>query len=533
VRSCPSLFFGGSVAHLQERSSAKAEELLASGQVRTADNLDELQRQMAAGCPGIRTPSQSSKDRFCWASSGDSPREETAGSGSVVPVESLSSSLDQSWSSGADAKATTPSESRSHNVGHLAAWASVAKAQGIEGFRDRQDIGSRPTVPPNFATNHNGWGSPPPSSSSPSSLAGGLSPHAGWGRPDGQRPKYPAQPSNQVVFRSRPEGTSNTFLTSQPPAGGGACREDRRSQPSRAAIVLGLKSGRTSDDGQAELDKMLEVAETRRLASRVHAQGRAELRASQTKAANWGSQEAPWERREFRAECRLEAAPPPLERPVDLASHARARTPMFSAEPPAAFQHPATGTSKQHTAHKWTPMTRTPYPGDLAAAKPRPILASTPHPSYSGIYQSSSSTSPDRPVAPGPVAHERPGLAMAAATPRQLPGALPPPPVTHAPGTAELPSSGSAKHSTGHCKPCAFLYTKGCATGLSCPFCHLCEPGERKRRQREKLLMRTQTKANPRAKSEANPRDGLLFPTCKAKTRKHAAVAEPDAATGA
>lgn len=51
----------------------------------------------------------------------------------------------------------------------------------------------------------------------------------------------------------------------------------------------------------------------------------------------------------------------------------------------------------------------------------------------------------------------------------------------------ELPSVGSAGHALGNCKPCAFVHTKGCGNGVDCPFCHLCRPGEKKRRRKEKL----------------------------------------------
>jgi len=71
----------------------------------------------------------------------------------------------------------------------------------------------------------------------------------------------------------------------------------------------------------------------------------------------------------------------------------------------------------------------------------------------------------------------------------------PPPPSGPAPGSLELPSIGSLGHSTGACRPCAFLHTKGCSTGPACKFCHLCEPGERKRRSGEKREMRQQGKA--------------------------------------
>jgi len=44
------------------------------------------------------------------------------------------------------------------------------------------------------------------------------------------------------------------------------------------------------------------------------------------------------------------------------------------------------------------------------------------------------------------------------------------------------------RHKMGNCKPCAyFLYkTDGCRNADDCEFCHLCEPGEKKRRQKEK-----------------------------------------------
>jgi len=66
----------------------------------------------------------------------------------------------------------------------------------------------------------------------------------------------------------------------------------------------------------------------------------------------------------------------------------------------------------------------------------------------------------------------------------------PPPPMAVAPGSAELPSIGSAGHATGRCKPCAFFHAAGCENGPSCAFCHLCESDERKRRRKEKLQAR-------------------------------------------
>lgn len=53
-------------------------------------------------------------------------------------------------------------------------------------------------------------------------------------------------------------------------------------------------------------------------------------------------------------------------------------------------------------------------------------------------------------------------------------------------GSAELPSIGSLGHYMRRCKPCAFVMKTGCANGSQCVFCHLCPPGEKKRRRKEK-----------------------------------------------
>jgi len=55
---------------------------------------------------------------------------------------------------------------------------------------------------------------------------------------------------------------------------------------------------------------------------------------------------------------------------------------------------------------------------------------------------------------------------------------------------AEIPSRGSALHAWRACKPCAFIFQEGCANGLECEFCHLCEPGERKRRKKERRVQK-------------------------------------------
>lgn len=61
--------------------------------------------------------------------------------------------------------------------------------------------------------------------------------------------------------------------------------------------------------------------------------------------------------------------------------------------------------------------------------------------------------------------------------------ALPPEPML---GSTEVPTIGSARHHLGTCKPCAFFHTRFCENGVECPFCHLCPPDEKRRRQKEK-----------------------------------------------
>lgn len=77
---------------------------------------------------------------------------------------------------------------------------------------------------------------------------------------------------------------------------------------------------------------------------------------------------------------------------------------------------------------------------------------------------------------------------------------LPPPPVAAAPqsapsvlrlsdaiappelGSPQLPSIGSLLHHRGGCRPCTFFHTRGCENKEDCQFCHLCGPGEKKKR---------------------------------------------------
>jgi len=57
--------------------------------------------------------------------------------------------------------------------------------------------------------------------------------------------------------------------------------------------------------------------------------------------------------------------------------------------------------------------------------------------------------------------------------------------VKRAPVDAAFPSMGSAAHGEGLCKPCAFSFSnEGWASSADCIFCHLCLPGEKKRRKK-------------------------------------------------
>jgi hypothetical protein len=83
------------------------------------------------------------------------------------------------------------------------------------------------------------------------------------------------------------------------------------------------------------------------------------------------------------------------------------------------------------------------------------------------------------------------------------PSLVPPPPamqadscvshdiaLTSSAGSPEqLPSAGSAGHYAGQCKPCVHFWKKGCRNGSECPFCHLCDANEVKRRQAKKASL--------------------------------------------
>lgn len=76
-----------------------------------------------------------------------------------------------------------------------------------------------------------------------------------------------------------------------------------------------------------------------------------------------------------------------------------------------------------------------------------------------------------------------------------------PEPILDVVNFSNLPSVGSAGHHLGTCKPCAFTI-KGCSSGASCSYCHLCDPTEKKRRRKEKATimrgLRNLKKMDPR-----------------------------------
>jgi len=122
-----------------------------------------------------------------------------------------------------------------------------------------------------------------------------------------------------------------------------------------------------------------------------------------------------------------------------------------------------------------------------------------------------------QPFLPAPSEAQAFEMAMAAAGMSVMPpymqtphDALPPPPRSMAPvaaleirlseaiappelGGPQLPSIGSMLHHKGGCRPCTFFHTRGCENKEDCKFCHLCGPGEKKKRL--KVLKHVQREA--------------------------------------
>jgi hypothetical protein len=89
---------------------------------------------------------------------------------------------------------------------------------------------------------------------------------------------------------------------------------------------------------------------------------------------------------------------------------------------------------------------------------------------YSELCSNTSPTAPWAP--PAPMQYDMP--------------IQPPPEPPQRPHQCCLPSIGSALHVTGECKPCWFVHKRGCTNGDQCTLCHLCPPGEWKRRRQQR-----------------------------------------------
>lgn len=54
----------------------------------------------------------------------------------------------------------------------------------------------------------------------------------------------------------------------------------------------------------------------------------------------------------------------------------------------------------------------------------------------------------------------------------------------------KCPSAGSAGHWLGLCTPCDFFHRHRCTKEDACKFCHLCGPGESRRRKRQNRALK-------------------------------------------
>lgn len=162
----------------------------------------------------------------------------------------------------------------------------------------------------------------------------------------------------------------------------------------------------------------------------------------------------------------LAGAPPPTDAPS-----------VFAPQPLDGWQFSPSCVPPVPQASPWLP----PPPGPVMdtyapmSSLPGPWPASMSNDSYS--IPASSCAFTQGIVSAGP-----PGQLAMEPCVLQLSEALPDMEV----GSAELPTLGSRGHHMGRCKPCAFVHNGGCESGILCQFCHLCEPGEKKRRAKQK-----------------------------------------------
>jgi hypothetical protein len=65
-------------------------------------------------------------------------------------------------------------------------------------------------------------------------------------------------------------------------------------------------------------------------------------------------------------------------------------------------------------------------------------------------------------------------------------------------------SIGSMLHHKGECRPCAFYHTRGCENKEACEFCHVCGPGEQKKRLKQHRFAKRQAKITAMLAEKAN-----------------------------
>lgn len=180
--------------------------------------------------------------------------------------------------------------------------------------------------------------------------------------------------------------------------------------------------------------------------------------------------------------------PPPLQLPALSATLMAPLLPQPPAQPPALPVH--MGATATFFSPLLLPPAMTPQKQFLPAppSQPPALNALTQAPQLLPPPPHASALMPLRTVLNAEI-QAPPAHAPTLGEDLQPPSIPPPPsqaPALHLDGTPSLPSSGSADHSLGTCKPCAFLHAKGCTKGSDCSYCHLCGPGEKKRRMKEK-----------------------------------------------
>lgn len=170
----------------------------------------------------------------------------------------------------------------------------------------------------------------------------------------------------------------------------------------------------------------------------------------------------------------------PVTRPESLDEYLQLR--QIRSAPGSRVDAP----DERNTEASWQqPVATTVAPA--ATANARDVISSScPVPARLELASMLLSTDFQAPVQPQPPYHGT----VCNQPPMPHPGALQPVPPT-------VPTRGSVMHGMGQCKPCAFAWKgDGCGNGVECPFCHLCDPCEKKRRSKEK-------KANIRAQHVA------------------------------